>query len=153
MIEIPETVNGTVLLTNEDPDASMAEILLEYREKYPALRFSQSDIRFLYTSTSSNPRCKRKRMVIHISRFLRYCGTVYNIRRRMSIYPTIKSQLSVCGISKVYLSITPGRCPILCIYLTDRESLYSVETSNTDRLNKAIENLISDVECNRERWM
>lgn len=153
MIEIPETVNGTVLLTNNDPDASMAEILLEYRNKYPALLFSQSDIRFLYTSTSSNPKCRRKRMVVHISRFLRYCGSVYNIRRRMNIYPTIRSQLSICGIAKIYLSVIPGRCPVLYVYLTDRDSLYSVGTNNTDRLNEAIEKLISNVESHRERWM
>lgn len=152
-MKLPVTETGTVLLTNDDPNTSMAEILLEYRNTYPELIFSKSDIRFLYKCKSPNPRTNRKQMVIHISRFLRYCGSVYNIRRRMGIYPTIRSQLSVCGITKVYMSIIPDRCPVLYVYLTDRESLYSVHSTDPDRLAESIENLIKDIENHRERWM
>lgn len=137
-------------ITVKDPDITVSEVLLAYRRAYPDVIFSLTDVRYFYGLKSIKT---VKRRTIHISKFLRYCGSVYNVRRRIRMYSTVRDQLLICGIQKVYVNVQHNRNPILYIYLSDRDSLYEVHPSNMDRAKEAVENMICDAEEHKERWI
>lgn len=151
MIELPVVSKGRITVDNDDPGLTVAEVLMQYRDKYSWCQFSRSDVQFIYKTTRTDLRATKR--TVHMTRFLRYCGNIYDIKRRANLYPTIKAQLSISGIEKIYLNVVPGRNIALYFYLTDRRSLYSVGSTDIKRTNESVDTIISDMEINRGRWL
>ena len=151
MIELPDISNGKMSIDINDTDLTVAEVLLQYREKYPWYPFSRTDVQFIYKTTRTGVRATKR--TVHITRFLRYCGNVFDIKRRVNLYPTIRAQLSISGIKRIYMNVVPGRNIALYFYLTDRRSLYSVGSTDKERTNRSVDAIVCDISKHRERWI